>query len=120
MKHTAEVLKSRGHSQHHFDSHIPQLLDKHKFPEVMQSYDYESDIGYCINTLYFNSIGAEPQSYQDEVKASVENKCCGGGVARKIAGKTWLGYNDRGLENGVKKFLESRLPLQSQYEIEGA
>ncbi len=119
MKRTAEILKSRGHSQHHFDSHVPQLLDKQKFQEVMQSYDYESDIGFCINTLYFNSIGAEPQSYQDEVKASVENKCCGG-VARKITGKTWLGYNDRGLENGVKEFLESCFPLQSQYEMEGA
>ena len=55
MKSTAEVLKSRGHSLHHFDSHVPQLMNKHKFIEEMESYDYESGIGYCVNTLYFNS-----------------------------------------------------------------
>lgn len=118
MKHTAEILKSRGHSQYHFDSHVPQLLNKHKFLEVMESYDFENGLGYCVNTLYFNSINAEPQFYQEQVKASIENKCCGG-IERKIAGKTWLGYNDRGLENGIKEFLAKRFTTPSSFEIEG-
>ena len=54
---TKQILKERGYEQNIYDLHMPVLIDKTKYKEVMLNYDYGFDNGYCGNTLYFNTIG---------------------------------------------------------------
>jgi len=53
---TLQILKEKGYEQNIYDLHMPVLIDKTKYKEVMLNYDYGWDNGYCGNTLYFNTI----------------------------------------------------------------
>lgn len=55
---TIEALSDSGCKyQNCYETHTPYLLNKYKYPEVMMKYDYWKGLGYCGNTLYFNTLG---------------------------------------------------------------
>lgn len=117
LKRTKELLESKGKPSHNWESHVPQLFDKTKFVEIMSSVDFDSDIGYGINTLYFNMLDTQPTVKQESVKVTLEGqKLCCGGIPKAIRGKPWIGYNDAGFQNGLSNWLKNNFPAPSKYE----
>ncbi len=120
LKATAEFLRLKGIEKPlHWDSHVPQPIDKAAFLRLTDGVDYQSEPGYCVNTLYFGLKGEDPHVYQHQVKHTQETaKSCCGGVARKLEQKTWLGYNDEGLTI-LKRWMLDSFPEASRFESAG-
>ena len=72
---TKQILKERGYEQNIYDLHMPVLIDKTKYKQVMLEYDYGFDNGYCGNTLYFNTIGKKGREViKNKTKEELEEK----------------------------------------------
>lgn len=53
---TKNILLKRGYPAFHFDCHVPIVLNKKLFPEVISKFDYDRDTGYTMKSLYGNLI----------------------------------------------------------------
>lgn len=98
-----------------YDSHCPQMMNRMQFLQL-EDIDYQSDLGYCICTLYF---GLFPPVWtvfqQDNVKHTVEKA----GVLNEddLRWKRFLGFNETGYTSGgVRGYLEKKFPEKSIYE----
>lgn len=119
LRRTCELLAGRNLTTFNYDAHIPLPINKHKFIEVMEGCDFENDVGYTINTLYFNSVGLAAHFPLLRRKAVFENPCGDARVIRRrMAGKDYLGYNDRGLTDELKSVLEELFPNPAPFEAD--
>jgi hypothetical protein len=89
----------------------------------MLSYDYGCDIGYCSNTLYFNTRRevfpdtpiANINDYHKVLK--VETEAPSFEFIHDLAiDKTFLNYSDAAINENLFLYLESLYPFKSKYE----
>lgn len=117
LKNTKLFLESKNKPTQNWESHVPQPYNKSKFVEVMSGIDYDVDIGYGINTLYFNMIDQKPSVLESQCKLTLEGgKLCCKGIPGAVQNKTWIGYNDNGLQNGLLDYLNKIFPKPSAFE----
>ncbi len=110
IRRTFEFFANRNLSlKHNFESHVPQRFPGRKLLRAMRNVDYQSDIGYGINTLFHGLLGITGGFEQKHFKVTCESE--------KVPelNKILLGYNDRGFET-LKKELFRRFPDKSGYE----
>lgn len=114
MLNTFNYLHSRGRKlDWNWDSHLPQLLDKKRFYELISPIDYGRLPGYCVNTLYFGLINVLPLIEQNLIKASWETSEKMGKLPED---KLFLGYNDEAMKSDLPQLLQERFPDRSRYE----
>ena len=113
-----ELLEEKGITNiHNWESHVPQPMNKTTFIELMSSLEYDTGVGFGINTLYFGLQNYPPIRKQNECKLTLEGaKLCCGGIPKAVRGKTWIGYNDAGFQNGLSNWLKNNFPAPSKYE----
>lgn len=120
LKRTVEYLKDNGHTCYSFDYHIPQPYDRRQFKEVFEKVDFEADIGYCINTFYFNQQNKFTNFYYicNNVKESFERRHNFSlpQIEEKIKDKRYLGYNPKGLNDNLKTVIQQKFPNKSSFE----
>jgi len=116
LRRTYGLLLMREQTTYHYDSHCPMPYNKWQFFKVMNSVDYRAGRGFCINTLYFNSIGLAKHEKLAGRKASFESAMCPAEVRTKLKGKTYVGYNDKGLTEHLKAAIAARFPTPSRFE----
>lgn len=121
LKRTFEKLQSENKPGYHLDAHIPDMYDKTKCPEVMLNYDYGTDNGYTINTLYLNNCLKEseldPALQVNSVRAAFGKSLDDESAIRDImTGKKFLMYNDVGLTPSLKKIMVDLFPIPSKFE----
>lgn len=119
LKRTFLLLKAYKRPAYHYDCHTPQVMSKDLFPKVMLRYNYGYDIGYTINTLYFNSlyISAKNRLPASRVSVRMNKKSDDYKLNPEyINGKLFLNHSDEGLTNVLKDFLKSRFTKKSSYE----
>ena len=113
MKHTLDLVQQHGGDvSHNWDSHVPQPIDKTRFRDIMNTVDFTTLPGVCINTAYFG-LKCEPKQWsQTDVKLTYENsdKC------DYVFNKLFVGYNDSGYNAGLKEALLKEFPSPSKYE----
>lgn len=122
LENTYKKLKNEEKTTWHFDSHHPVLINKYQFIEIMSKYNWQDEGGgYTINTLYFNNIidkfkwmvefeGDQILKFQ-RVHQFTEME-----ILDKSFGKDFLTYDDRGLNESLKSFLENKFNKKSKYE----
>lgn len=116
LKRTVEVLKNKGFSNINcFEAHTPYLLDKKKYVETLLQFDYGNDLGYCGNTLYFNSINQlnYKQSTQQDLLRLVDKQP----LCNLLNSKSrFMNITNKGLSEEVKQFLKIKFPNKTIFE----
>ena len=110
IRRTFEFFEKRNlHLKHNFESHVPQRFPGRKLLRAMRNTDYQSDIGYGINTLFHGLLGITGGFEQKLFKVTCESE--------KVPAldKVLLGYNDKGFAT-LKKELFRMFPSKSKYE----
>ena len=118
LKRTFEVLKQKGHTTFHFDIHTPIRINKKLFTEIVPTFNFKSDIGYTMKSIYANA------AVPDEQKENV------GGLKTKLfkhkslailqetfSRAHYVSYNDFGLNGALKYHLALTFPQISKYEL---
>lgn len=114
VENTAQVLKERGLSTHHFDIHVPFSYEKQKFVEAMYRYDWEKPAGYVVTSLYANTVGIPPVPLRD---VKLQNPYLPlRGVVDILRGRPWWSVGNRGLTPEVRTLLQELYPTPSRFE----
>lgn len=117
LRRTYGLLLHEEKTTFHYDSHVPMVYERESFESVMTSWPYQQGIGYCINTLYFNMLAIKEQYEMQGQKLTLEQPVPSADEIRaKLIGKTYLGYSDAGLTDGLRTILAELFPEPSQFE----
>jgi hypothetical protein len=118
LKRTSEVLKERGYKADCYEAHIPYLYDKDLYPQTILQYDYGYDVGYCSNTLYFNTTRAEGKDNVQEVLAKLATQSYTIEFLEIITqNKLFLNYTESAITSVLFEFLKQKFPNKSKFEI---
>lgn len=116
VRRTFEYLESRGlRLPHNYEAHTPQRFPTRKLLRAMRNVDYQTGIGYTINTLFFGLLGITGGFDQAIVKRTCETEVAGKDA--KLS-KILCGYNDRAFAGGLRARLFKLFPDKSKYEKE--
>ena len=117
LKRTINVLKERGYKWNCYEGHIPYMLSKDLFSKTILQYDYGYDIGYCGNTLYFNSINAagieNSQSVLIRIQKPYESV---NELEKEVQNQYFLNYTESASNQHLFLFLRKLFPEKSKYE----
>ena len=109
---TFEYFEEKGFPlKHNYEAHVPQRFPTQKVLDVMFGIDYQSDVGYGINTLFFGLLKENGGFDQRLFKNTVENN----DNKNPLLDKPLLGYNDKGF-SVLKDKLFKMFPYKSKYE----
>jgi hypothetical protein len=115
VRNTNELLWPLGHDCLYFDIHCSIVYSKEKFTWCVSDADWSKPFGYCIKTVYGNTVaGLQAIEYPDlkinEVYSSDK-------IRKLIAGRPWFSIGDQAREGGLLKVLQELYPRKSKYEL---
>ena len=114
VRRTFEYLESRGlQLKHNYESHTPQRYPTRKLLRAMRNVDYQTGIGYTINTLFCGVLGINGGFDQAIFKRTCETESAG--KDPKLS-RILCGYNDRAFAGGLRSRLFQLFPEKSRYE----
>ena len=100
VRRTFEYLESRGlQLKHNYESHTPQRYPTRKLLRAMRNVDYQTGIGYTINTLFCGVLGINGGFDQAIFKRTCETESAGKDA--KLS-RILCGYNDRAFSGGLR------------------
>lgn len=118
LRRTKEILEKKGMPSRDYEGHVPYVLEKSKVSTYLQ-FDYGFDIGYCVFSLYFNSVDTQNpiQIDQGDTRAGYygkppEKKK----FKREIKVKRFLNFNNNSFCSMIKKAVEKKFPVPCRYE----
>ncbi len=120
LRATRDVLLGRGLSTvKNFDSHCPTPYNREKFMALMPTFDYAPPPGFTINTLYCCAAGVDGEKVGRKKVTAEAKQNDADKIREGMNGRWYLGYNDGGLTDGLKKVLaemfgEVAAPAQQQ------
>lgn len=110
---TAQILRQRGHAIKNFDTHAPIIYNKHKFIEIMQSYDWSNRFSYVVKSLYSNSAKIEgikePDCKMNELPSIEE-------FYKRTQDRKVFSIGNGALVEPLYKVLEKLYPNKSRWE----
>lgn len=118
LKRTMETLVERGLPAYHFDCHTPIIFNKEKFKEVMAGFDYQSDIGLTMKSLYGNSVYNTNKirvKLSDQKKTIFKNYKLDE-IEQRLKRCRFMSFNDDGLNKALIRWLAKTFPTKSGYE----
>ncbi len=118
VDHTREYLESKGIEGYAFDSHVITPHTKAEFVAAVKASDYDRGQGYTINTLTQNQNPKIAVAPLGHMKAGFDRPLTAEQVSAAVKGKTYLGYSNGGLGEGLKTVLAELFPEPSRYEKE--
>ena len=116
VRRTFEYLESRGlRLPHNYEAHTLQRFPTRKLLRAMRNVDYQTGIGYTINTLFYGLLGITGGFDQAIFKRTCETESAGKDVQLS---RMLCGYNDRAFAGGLRARLFKLFPDKSKYEKE--
>jgi hypothetical protein len=112
---TKNILREKGYPTLHFDCHMPIILNKQRFPEVISEFDFEKNIGYTMKSLYGNIVHPDGPMLNGE-KATIFRPYILPDIIERVKNKTFIAFNDDGLRIPMKTWLYINFPEPSKYE----
>ena len=112
---TKNILQQKGYPVLHFDCHMPIVINKHRFPEVMSEFDFENQTGYTMKSLYGNVVHPDAPGLNGQ-KAVIFRPFLLSDIKDKVKNRAFIAFNDDGLKPPFKTWLYNNFPLQSKYE----
>lgn len=120
LLHTFERLREKSLPTHNYEAHVPCLLNKTLFPQILLRYDWGEGKGMCGNTLYFNTLDIEkekPSQSARENAAKIFSPVLEGETVERICfNKDYLCFNDRSFNKDLILYLDQKFPEKSIYE----
>jgi hypothetical protein len=116
LKRTMETLFLKGLPAFHYDCHTPILFNKHRFFEIMSNFDYASEIGLTMKSLYGNSEYAETGVFLTDEKRTVFKNYTLPELNERLLSCGFLSFNDQGLNKPLMYWLWKMFPEQTEYE----
>jgi len=113
---TRNILHQKGFKALHFDCHVPLVMNKNRFPEVMAMFDYEKATGYTMKSLYGNVVYPDAPRLNGE-KATVFKPYVIEDLIIRVRNKSFVSFNDDGLRPPLKIWLYDTFLKPSKYEI---
>ena len=87
-----------------FNPHIPSMMNKYKFIEMCNSYDFTTKHGITIFSWYYNFIGEEGVKNYDEIHLTRNN-------VNNFGNNKFIGYFDAVMENiGFRNKIKTIFP----------
>ena len=116
VRRTFEYLESRGlRLPHNYEAHTPQRFPTRKLLRAMRNVDYQTGIGYTINTLFYGLLGITGGFDQAIFKRTCETESAGKDAQLS---RMLCGYNDRAFAGCLRARLFKLFPDKSKYEKE--
>lgn len=131
-----EALAKGNFVEYNYETHLPRMFNNSNLLEMFCHYPFDKlDIPYAPSTLYYNIYHKNPIELvkTNNIKAGFygDPDAGNGYVVRSedelesvIKNKTWINYNDRGLNwrdsNGneiLKSWLNKKYPQKSRFEL---
>lgn len=115
LRMTFETLRDKGFPTIQYDYHAPMLMNKTLFPKCMDMFDYAHDIGLTFRSLYGNycQLPAQPIGHY---KKTVYKNYKLNELHRYLSDCVFVGYNDNGINPGLKMWMFEKFPEQSSLE----
>ena len=111
---THRALAKRGHTTHNFDLHYPMLIDKDKYPETMDLYDWaNTPRGFVVKSLYANTLGLRPTFFND---LKLNERLKFGELVTRLKGRPWFSLSNSGLNLNIKQLFPALYPKPSRFE----
>jgi len=108
------VLTRLGYKALHFDCHVPMVINKTRFPEVMSQFDYEKT-AYTMKSLYANIVHPDGVRMKGE-KVTLFRPYSQEDILKKTHNRAFVAFNDDGLKVALKIWLFRQFPDKSKYE----
>lgn len=115
LRRTFETLRDSGHTTLQYDYHAPMLMNKIRFREVMEQFDFTAGIGLTFRSLYGNVMKLPAEHLTDQ-KRTVYHRYSYKELVNYLAPASFLGYNDQGLTKMLIYFLAENFPERSKFE----
>lgn len=117
LKRTINVLNENKLKHDCYEAHTPYLLNKKDYMQTVFKYDYGHDIGYCGNTLYFNTINAKGRVITKKDLYRVTSAYMYEDLKNKLACVKFLNHTNKGLNEHLKKIIQEKFPRPSRFEM---
>ncbi len=115
---TKNILLKKGYTTYHYDCHVPIVINKNLFPEVVGRFDYQKDTGYTMKSLYGNVVHGSGVQLKGE-KVVIFRPYIMGDILKITKNRFFVAYNDEGLKIPMKEWLFKLFPEPSKYEKKG-
>lgn len=99
-----------------FESHIPYVVDKAVYPEVMRIAPWDQGNGLVTHVYYNVALAEQPQPCAGRAMAIRAPYRDLARLSHAAAGKTFLNHNDTGLDIALRGYLERLFPDPSPWE----
>lgn len=118
LRRSRDALIAQGYPARDYEGHIPYPLKKSKVWTFL-NFDYGHGIGYCVFTLYFNTV--DTPNIGPINKGRVRAGFYGQKppkqlVDRKLKDNRFLNFNDGGFTPYIQKRVEELFPEPSRFE----
>lgn len=117
LKRTRDVLNQKNLPAFNYDCHVPILFNKHTFPKVMEMFDFREDIGYTMKSMYGNVVCQDSCNLLGGEKRTIFQMMQFIQIENRLKNCDFASYNDEGLNAHLKKWLWSKFPARSRFEI---
>jgi len=114
LRNTRKTLKVEGLTLYNYEPHVPMVINKKKFIQVMKKYDWEN-ILYPTLSLYFNNVLKTHEQlppnhriFYDGLEISKHMNF--------INGKQFLAHSDLGLSWQLQQKIKELFPKKSKFE----
>ncbi|HPI19507.1 MAG TPA: hypothetical protein PKY56_03980 [Candidatus Kapabacteria bacterium] len=115
---TYKILKQQGLTTFNYDCHIPSLIDKYSFVDIMQKYPYNLEReGFTINSLYFNNLKNIGKQINESTRFNIEFPMEKEKIKIGFEKNIFLNYNERGRNNNLQEVIEETFGFRSKFEI---
>lgn len=112
---TFRILQERGLPTLQYDYHAPMLMNKRLFPECMEQFNFQEDIGYTFRSLYGNFYKL-PSEVLSSQKKTVYRYFTLDQLRLLLSRCPFVGYNDNGLNESFHLWMYEKFPEMSRYE----
>lgn len=118
LKNTIRVLKEKGLPANCYEGHIPTLINKKDYVNIVFNYNYPEGVGMCGNTLYFNSKFAPGMQLPLDFSVKLESICPEPDQINSFIKDTVIHFNyaSASVNQNLFLYLESKFPNKSIYE----
>lgn len=130
------IERARGFGKVYlYETHLPRLYHKSKLREMFKMFPIESlEIPYAPATLYFNMFYSKPDYNYKTSKEALDNDIKAGfygtpnnlcdvfpsklpkQIELAVKNKLWVNYNDAGLTEPMKEWINKKFPNKSKFE----
>ncbi len=115
LQKTIEVLQSRQLLYDCYETHIPCLINKNNYTQILFQYDSGDEKGMCGNTLYFNTLRKEGQQLPEGIAIKIDFEVKDKNILEEKC-KDLTHFNYDIMNDVIRDFLQSRFPTKSIYE----